>query len=210
MSISKPRGGRPRTTTLRNPSTSSVPTSPVAPPAVDSASSLPPMPRPETLAVPTFRKLPDDSKVRIKAMQILALRAAGLEESEIATQLGLSKGTIRNYIYLAGSNGWLDAESLLGLSPVERIESMLLSKVVATLDKAVNDELNSPALTPIPVATRLFDATLAKHWAPVVSTGPQQTLVAIRIETPPGTPQAMREGTVRGIGAWVEGEESAN
>ena len=160
---------------------------------------------PESPVVPTSRIIGADSAVRMKAMQIIALRAAGLEESEIAEQMKLSKGTIRNYVYLAGANGWLDAETLMA-NPVDTVEYKLLHKVVrnldASLDSTDKDERNA-------VTSKLFDATMAKHWAPVAASGPQQTLVAIRIEQPAGPAQVIREGTVQGIGAWTEGEESS-
>jgi hypothetical protein len=135
-------------------------------------------------------------------MQILALRVAGLDEGQISEQLSLSKGTIRNYIYLAGRHGWLDADVMMA-NPVERIEYGLLHKVVRNLDASLDSEDKAERAA---VTDKLFDATLAKHWAPVVSAGSAQTLVAIRIEHPQGPPQAIREGTVQGVSAWTEGE----
>ena len=188
--------------TLQAPA-NSVPSESTALQAVDSALSLPLATNPESPVVPdTFKKLPDDGKVRAKVMTILAMRVAGIEDEEIAKQLKIGYGTLRNYIYLAGKHGWLTAEAIA--NPVEQIEYTLLHKVVrnldASLDSADKDERYR-------VTDKLFDATLAKHWAPVVA-GPQQTLVAIRIETPPGPPQQVREGTVQGLSAWTEGEET--
>ena len=186
---------------LRTPA-NSVPSESSALQAVDSAQSLPLEPSPESPVIPDFKRLPEDGKVRAKVMTILAMRVAGIEDAEIAKQLGIGGGTLRNYIYLAGKHGWLDAQALA--NPVEAIEYTLLHKVVrnldASLDSADKDERGR-------VTDKLFDATLAKHWAPVAA-GPQQTLVAIRIEHPAGPPQQVREGTVQGISAWTEGETS--
>jgi hypothetical protein len=135
-------------------------------------------------------------------MQILALRVAGLDEGQIAEQLSLGKGTIRNYIYLAGKHGWLN-EDVMMANPVERIEYGLLHKVVRNLDASLDSDDKAERAQ---VTEKLFDATLAKHWAPVVASGQAQTLVAIRIEHPQGPPQVIREGTVQGISAWTEGE----
>jgi hypothetical protein len=136
-------------------------------------------------------------------MQILALRVAGLDEDQIATELKLSRGTIRNYIYLAGKHGWLNADVLVA-NPVDAVEYTLLHKVVRNLDQELD---SGDQAVRTDVTRRLFDATLAKHWAPVAA-GPTQTLVAIRIENPPGPRQEVREGTVQGLSAWTEGETS--
>lgn len=195
----KNKGGRPRTMRLRPPAT----TVPESVPAVDSAQSLPLALSPELPVSPTtFQKLPDDSKVRAKVMTILAMRVAGIEDEQIAKELHIGAGTLRNYIYLAGRNGWLTAESIA--NPVETIEYTLLHKVVRNLDRSLDSDDKDERGR---VTEKLFDATMAKHWAPVAA-GPQQTLVAIRIEHPQGPPQQVREGTVQGLSAWTDGEES--
>lgn len=196
----KNKVGRPRTMRLRPPAT----TVPDPAQAVDSLSSLPPTEGPEPLVVPaTYQKLAPDSKVRVKVMTILAMRVAGIEDEQIAKELGLTIGSLRNYIYLAGKNGWLTAESIQ--NPVEQIEYTLLHKVVRNLDQYLDSSIPSERQA---VTEKLFDATLAKHWAPVAAAGPAQTLVAIRIEQPAGPPQQIREGTIQGLSAWSEGEES--
>lgn len=211
MAISrKNKSGRPRTTSLR-PSVISVPepaqalavVSPQAP-TVDSAQSLPLVQSPEPPVVPTTHQIAADSPIRMKAMQILALRAAGLEESEIAEQLKLSKGTIRNYVYLAGASGWLDANALMA-NPVDTVEYRLLHKVVRNLDASLDSEDKAERAA---VTDKLFDATLARHWAPAAASTAPPNLVAIRIEMPPGPAQVVREGTVQGIAAWTEAEEA--
>jgi hypothetical protein len=133
-------------------------------------------------------------------MTILTMRVAGLSDEDIAKDMGLSQGTIRNYLYLAGRNGWLTAEAIS--NPVDTIEYSMLHKVVRNLDASLDSEDKDERAR---VTDKLFDATLAKHWAPVAA-GPQQTLVAIRIEHPAGPPQQVREGTVQGLSAWTDGE----
>lgn len=179
----------------------SVPTPPLTPQAVDSPASLPLSESPETLVIPSYLKLPPDSKIRTKVMTILAMRVAGIEDEQIAKELHITGGTLRNYVYLAGKNGWLTAEAIA--NPVETIEYTLLHKVVRNLDQYLDSAIPSERQA---VTEKLFDATLAQHWAPKASIGPQQTLVAIRFETPPGPPQVVREGTIGGISAWTEGE----
>ena len=198
----KPRIGRPRTTRLRPASIVPTASASTAPQAVDLSQSLPLATGPEeTLAVPTFQKLPDDSKVRAKVMTILAMRVAGIEDEQIAKELHIGAATLRNYIYLAGKHGWLTAEAIA--NPVAAVEYTLLHKVVRNLDASLDSEDKDERGR---VTEKLYDATLAKHWAPVVASGPAQTLVAIRIEHPAGPPQQVREGTVQGLSAWVDGE----
>ena len=182
---------------LRPPAT----TVPESVQAVDSPVSLPLSESPESPVAPTFQKLQPDSKVRTRVMTILSMRVAGISDEDIAKDMGLSQGTIRNYIYLAGRNGWLTAEAIA--SPTDTIEYTMLHKVVRNLDASLDSADPEERAR---VTEKLFDATLARHWAPV-ATGAAQTVVAIRIEQPSGPRPEVREGTVLGVGAWTDGEE---
>lgn len=211
MAKARPRPGHPRTMRLRPassiPATAQAVDAPLSLPLAECPAESPTEPGddkgPASPSPLQHWLKPPDSKIRTKVMTILAMRVAGMEDEQISKELNLGLGTIRNYIYLAGRNGWLNADMLQ--TPVETVEYTLLHKVVRNLDQYLDSPIPSERQA---VTEKLFDATMARHWAPVVATGPAQTLVAIRIIQPEGPIQAIREGTIGGKSAWLDGEVS--
>ena len=158
------------------------------------------------LGIPRIRTYPANSSIRSKAIKIVALRAAGLEDKEIAEILKIKHvQTIRNYVYIAGQHGWLNIAD-----PKQQLEYQMMHKVVRNLDEALDDvERNRNTGVPVKteVALRVAEGTLFKQFDQLQQ-GPvqQQTVVAIRIEYPPGAKQEVRENTINGVSAYVEGD----
>ena len=82
---------------------------------------------------------PADSKMRPKAIQIVAWRAAGHDDKAIAKKLNTTETTIRNCLYIARKNGWLaegdvpvdtDIEDELAVS----IDRKIVRNISASLD----------------------------------------------------------------------------
>lgn len=163
---------------------------------------------PAPLTAPGYKVLPDDSKVRKTVMHIIAMRLAGIEESEIAKSLGIARSTISHYIYLAGKNGWLTAQDVP--DPKDRLDYQLVHKVMDNLEEALDDNARhqtSGIKVKHTVALKIAEGTVFKKFdQAAVTPQQQQTIVAIRIEQPPGEPQAIREGTLGGVSNYVDAE----
>ena len=175
------------------------------PPAAPEPDHAPP---PSAIAGPTDDKKPSwwappDSKIRIIAMQIIAMRISGMSDDEIAPLLNISRRSIAPYVYRAGKNGWLTLDQ-----PKDRIEFELLHKVVDNL----NDGLQSSAIlnTGMPVKTvvalKIAEGTVFKQFSEPATQQIAQTAVAIRIEMPAGAGQQIREDTTGGVPAYIDVE----
>lgn len=197
------RRGRPR---VMGPVSVTPPTSeqslqPSLPPAAPET-ALVSSPKPED-ATPSWY-CPPDSKVRTVALQIIAMRIAGMEDAEIAKALDISEKSISPYVYRAGKNGWLDLDN-----PKERMQFQVVHKAVRNIDAALDNNdsvLASGMKVKDAVALKVAEMTIGKQFDQQ-QTGPTaQTIVAIRIEMPPGAPQSMREDTTGGLPAYVDAD----
>lgn len=144
-------------------------------------------------------QLPPDSIVRVKALQIMALRVSGMSDANIAKELDLSEKSIAGYVYRAGKNGWLVFNS-----SAEHINNQLVPKALRNLDAMLDDTTDKP--TQKDATFELLKGTAFKAFGEQQQAAPVQTVVAIRIETPAGPPQQIREGTIGGVPNFIEGE----
>lgn len=205
----RPRG-RPRLEGLRPSVPGPVPQPslpPVAeeailsPSADDIAATMPSTPKRRN------QTLRPDSKVRVTALRIVALRAAGMTEEEIANTLKIARSSVSGYVWKASKQGWLD-ESQFG-SAKEAIEYGLMPKVLRNLHQGLEDEnrhQTSQMMVKTSVALKIAEETVFKSFDQEVSAPVAQAMVAIRIEMPPGPPQKMREDTIGGTPAYVDAE----
>ena len=144
---------------------------------------------------------PPDSELRRKAVQILLMRTAGIEDEEIAKALGVGKRTVSDYVYKAGRNGWL--EHLLD-DPKEALEYSVLHKVVRNIDQF----LDSPEeKTKKEVTLKVAEGTLFRRFveAPKEETS-NLNVLQIQVVMPLGGPGEIREGTTGGVPAYIEGD----
>ena len=147
--------------------------------------------------------LAPDSHVRTRATKAYAMRALGVEDKEIAQVLGINVQSLHNDMYRAGKNGYLDFHSAK-----DAIEFGLMPKVIRNLEAALDDNARH-RVSGMPVKTdvsmRIAEGTLFKKFD--TATGQtQSTMIAIKVEMPPGPPQQMREGTVGGTPSFVEAQ----
>ena len=144
----------------------------------------------------SYRVLAPDSPVRESALKIVAMRAMGMDDDAIGEVLGVKRQTVQNYLCLAGSQGWLD-----GLpDPKDRIKYDLMHKVLRNIDETL--DADDPVRRG-DYALKVAEGTIFKEF------GEQQTqqfspstLVAIKIEYPPGEPQTIRAETIGGRPAY--------
>lgn len=140
--------------------------------------------------------LPPDSKVRLIALQAIAMRIAGMEDPDICKALGISEKSISPYIYRAGKNGWLDIDN-----PKARMQYQVVHKVVRNLDEML-DSSDPGVRERITVETA--KGTLFKDFGEQQQAPTQQTIVAVRVEMPTGPQQQMRDDTTGGVPAYVD------
>lgn len=147
--------------------------------------------------------LPKKGKVRKTVSAILALKVQGYSTQEIAEQLQIKPASVRQYLWIAGRNGWLNTQD-----PHEKAHSELVHRAVTNLEEWMTAR---DARTGLPDK----EITLAAaSGLGIFGGGPAQqqehqatNILAIQITMPSGgnLPQ-MREGNAGGAPAFVEGE----
>lgn len=145
--------------------------------------------------------LPSNSLVRQKVLAIISMRLEGKDNDEIAKVLGISPNSIKQYMYLAGRNGWLKNKAV---DPNDRLEHEIAHKVVRNLDEM----LDSPDESRRDVATlKTADGMLFKRFAEQQGQAQPLAVIGVRIEMPAnGTMPTIREDTTGGTPRWAEGE----
>lgn len=195
---------RRKRATSSKPAVASVTTLPPSPaPGVASPSpvALVPMSRAKKPAAPRDRtKLPSNSLVRQKVLAIIALRVQGKTHAEIAEALGLAEGSVRQYMWLAGRNGWLSRKAV---DPTDRLQYEIAHKVVRNLDEMLDsDEESRRDSATMKVAEGMLFKTIAEQ----AQQAPAVTMIGVRVEVVPGASTVVREGTTGGAGHYVDGE----
>ena len=147
--------------------------------------------------------LPPDSKVRAVALMMVAMRAAGKSDDEIASELKVSPKSIQGYIYRASKNGWINADS-----PIDRVKYELLHRVVDQLGKGLKDKTrhNSSGMrVQTAVALKMAEGTLFKEFDQTTGAPVPSTVVAVQVVMPEGGSPPMREDTAGGTPNYLEG-----
>lgn len=134
----------------------------------------------------------------------MALKIEGKDNDEIAAAVGLSVRSLRQYLWIAGKNGWLTTAD-----PAEEVEYNLAHKAVRNLDMLLDDKDKDTGMprTEVTLATLRGVGILRNHDAkgPDVANG-QQNVLQINIQAPAGATTEIRAGTMQGAPAFVEGE----
>lgn len=140
--------------------------------------------------------LPPDSKVRVVALNIIAMRAGGKSDDEIAAELNISPKSIAPYVYRAAKNGWITSDD-----PRDRLKYELLHKVVDRLNEGLGDgtrHTSSGMRVRTAVAVEMAKGTIFKEFDQA-ATAQQSTVVAVQVVMPAGERQVMREDTAGGV-----------
>lgn len=148
--------------------------------------------------------LPEDSKVRPVAMQIIAMRLSGMSDADIAKHIGISEKSISPYVYRATRNGWLDID----YNPKERIQFQVMHKVVQQLEEGLADgqRMNTGMKVRTAVALKVAEGTLFKQFDQQQAQVAPSTVVAVQVIMPDGPRQEIREDTTGGTPAYIDAE----
>lgn len=146
-----------------------------------------------------------DSVTYERCMQILAMRAAGIEDKDIAANLKLSMQTVWNYCYIAGKNNWTDEFA----NAKDNIKFRIMPKVMREIEAGLSDRHRNEK-TGVQVATavalKIAEGTVFKEFGDVGTQQVNNNIIAIRIETVPGQQMEIRAGAIAGTPAYAEGE----
>lgn len=148
--------------------------------------------------------LPPDSKVRAVALNILAMRAGGKSDDDIAAELHISPKSLSPYVYRAAKNGWISADS-----PLDRVKYELLNKVVERLGEGLEDptrHMTSGVRVRTRVAMEMAKGTLFKEFDQAGSAAPPSTVVAVQVVMPTGNRPTMREDTAGGTPNYADAQ----
>lgn len=137
-------------------------------------------------------------------MQIIAMRLSGLDDAEIAKQMGISEKSISPYVYRATKNGWLDID----YDPKERINFQLMHKVVRNLEEGL--DIKNILATGMPVRThvalKMAEGTIFKQFDQQAPQEARTTVVAVQVVMPDGPRQQVRADTTGGTPAYIDAE----
>lgn len=146
-----------------------------------------------------------ESVVYEKCMQVLALKATGLDHQTIADTLKIARQTVHNYCYIAGKNGWADTFA----SAKDQIEFAIMPKVVREIEAGLQDNAvhsTSGMKVRTQVALKVAEMTIAKTFEQASSAPQVNNVIAIRIEQVAGAGLEVREGNIGGVPAYIDGE----
>ena len=145
------------------------------------------------------------SKAYEQAMKIFAMSAAGITDKEIAHALKITEQSMWNVRHVAGKNGWV-SDQLAKAKDV--VEFQIIPKALRVIEDGLEDaHRNEKTGLQVKqhIALKIADGAIWNR-EQVAAGIAQGTVLAIKIEMAPGTPQTMREGTGGGVPAYVEGE----
>lgn len=157
---------------------------------MEAKARLPELPEnPEVIEVPgSAPVLKDDRSFGARILQIVALKARGLNNKQVAEELGLAYGTVRQIIYKASKEGLIKYDD-----PYERFEQSIVPKVVDNIEYWI-DQKDKKMTIEAAKGAGLFKS----HQAIRVEGEAPQTILALKIQMPEGTENRQLTGRVVG------------
>ena len=150
---------------------------------------------------------PPDSKARKLAEKIVVMREAGHEDKAIAKRMKTTEGSVRQYVYIARKNGWLNADD----EPVDLEAELALNidrKVVRNIGATLDGQMTNWQTHEMTIAAAKGRGVFKNHDVVKGDGGNMAPIVAIQVIMPPvgEGDQGVVEGSVGGVPAYVEGE----
>jgi hypothetical protein len=153
-----------------------------------------------------------DSKQRKQAMKIVVHREAGRDDKWIAKHMKTTEANVRQVMYLARKNGWLDAND----EPVDIEAELALTidrKVVRNIDAVLDGKMTNWQTHEMTMAAAKGRGIFKNHEVSKQDiSGSMQSIVAIQVVMPAigSGDQAVEipEHMVGGVPAYLEGEVS--
>jgi hypothetical protein len=179
---------------------------PGTPPPGSDRAAIPPPIAAELAQIERNKKwavIPAEGKIHQTVKAIQVLRQDGFSTQEISEKLGIKPASIRQYMWIAGKNGWLNP-----LDPYERAHSELVHRAVSNAEEWLHARDGKTGLP-----DKEFTLEAMKGLG-IFGSGPAQqseqghtNVLAINITMPTGgNLPTMRDGNAGGVGAYVDGE----
>lgn len=148
-----------------------------------------------------------DSKAKTQADKIVVMRAAGHKDAEIAKRLKTTDTNVRNIMWLARKNGWLDEDD----EPVDiELEAALNldRKVVRNISASLDGGMTNWQTHEMTIAAAKGRGIFKNHDVVKNEGGQLTAMVAIKIVMPTVgvEDQSIDEAAVGGTPAYLEGE----
>jgi hypothetical protein len=118
----------------------------------------------------------------------MAMKIQGFSKDEISKELGLSKETLRYYLYLAGKNGWLQFTSAQ-----DHLEYGLVPKIVENIEHHLNARDKK-----VTIEAAKGVGLFRSHSVIKSEQAPAATVLALKIEMPSSSPVQLPTGVVLG------------
>lgn len=205
----------PSRTPAGGPSSTALTTALLTPPALSPQAYSPHDPQAEPTTVPVEKPedqwwwRPRDSKARKVAEKIMVMRAAGHDDKAIAKRLKSTEGSIRQYVYLARKNGWLDDND----EPVDLELDLALNvdrKIVRNIGASLDGQMTNWQTHEMTIAAAKGRGVFKNHEVSKNEGGVSMAVVAIQVVMPPvGAGDQMpeiNEEQMGGRAAYVEGD----
>jgi len=147
--------------------------------------------------------LPKQGKVKKTVSAIVALKVQGYSTNEIAEQLSLKPASVRQYLWIAGRNGWLTTQD-----PHEVAHSQLVHRAVSNLEEWLHARDGRTGLPDKEITLEsLKGLGVFGSGERQASDSGQTNILAINITMPQGANlPTMRDGNAGGEPAYQEGE----
>lgn len=152
---------------------------------------------------------PADSKARKLVEKIVVMRAAGHDDKEIAKRLHTTEGSVRQYVYVAKKNGWLDADD----EPVDIESELALTidrKIVRNIDASLDGNMTNWQTHEMTIAAAKGRGHFKTHEVSKNEGSSAMPVVAIQVIMPPvGAGDQLpevREDQMGGVPAYTEGD----
>lgn len=149
--------------------------------------------------------LPAKSKLRAKVAGIIALKVQGLSTEEIGQKLDLKPASIRQYMWIAGKNGWLTTND-----PHDVAENVLIHRAVSNLEELLHSRNVVTGLPDKEVTLETIKGLgiFKDHSKQQESPNQQANVLTINFLVPPsgGPLPTVRDENVGGVPAYVEAE----
>lgn len=149
-----------------------------------------------------------DSKIRKKVEKILVMKAAGHKTSAIAKRLGTTEGTIRQDLYIAKRNGWLDDDG----EPIDLEAELALNvdrKIVRNINASLDGQMTNWQTHEMTIAAAKGRGVFRNHERTDGGQAQAMPVVAIQVIRPEGMNISIGdipEDQMGGVPAYLEGE----
>ena len=159
---------------------------PPSSPSADAAATPPPTPR---------------NKMRTTVEKCLLMQLGGMTKKEAAVELGVTYGTLRQYFYIAGVEGWLDGHA----NVEDSLQYSTVHKIVRNINSALDGE-DADKKQEMTIEAAKGLGLFKKHEVVSNDQAPAMMALSVKIEQPRGDEADLAVGSIGGTPAYSDAE----